>query len=476
MKKAITILLLVLLLPASLLAAGAALPEYYGESYYAELPELYHRLETAEGRKLVLVGGSNIAFGVDTAQLEQTLDEFGYDYTVCPFGLYAAVGTSVMLELAEDCLGEGDVVVLAIEPTAETFSTYFGATAFWKCAESAPELLPALSGAKRSAMAGNYIGYLQERTAIARSGVLPRAEGVYAKSSFDGTGNMVFDRAGNTMLLGYDSAAPIDLAAVPVEDAFARQVNDFCALAEQRGAQVVLSFSPMNRGAMAEGWEEAVYPWFLRLTQTFDCPVISDPNDYILDSGWFYDNNFHLNTAGAQVRTYTLACDVLGFLGCYQEVPFDAPGMPASIARMPQDGGEDDADFLFSPVGEDGYVVSGLTDKGREKTGLTVPSVHDGRPVVGFTAETFAGNALLEHLTLPETVAAIPDGAFDGCVSLTRLTLLHRSAPPEIGEAPFRGADRLKVYVPSASYSLYRDGAGCGGNAWERWRERVTPF
>lgn len=476
MKKAITILLLVLLLPVSLLAAGAAMPEYYGESYYAELPELYRRLKTAEGKKLVLVGGSNIAFGVDTAQLEETLDEFGYDYTVCPFGLYAAVGTSVMLELAEDCLGEGDIVVLAIEPTAETFSTYFGATAFWKCAESAPELLTGVSGAKRAALAGNYIGYLQERADIARSGVLPRAEGVYARSSFDETGNMVFDRAGNAMLLGYDSAAPIDLAAVPIEDAFARQVNDFCASAEQRGAQVVLSFSPMNRGAMAEGWEEAVYPWFLRLTQTFRCPVISDPNDYIMDSGWFYDNNFHLNTAGAQVRTYTLACDLLSYLGCYQEVPFDAPGMPASIARLPQDEGENSADFLFSPVGEDGYVVSGLTDTGRGKSELTVPSAYEGRPVVGFTADTFAGNTLLEHLILPETVAAIPDGAFDGCSRLTRLTLLHQSSPPDIGDDPFRGADQLMVYVPAASYPLYRDGAGCEGNAWERWRGRIISF
>ena len=474
MKKAITILLLVLLLPVSLLAAGAALPEYYGGSYYAELPELYRRLRTAEGKKLVVVGGSNIAFGVDTAQLEGTLREYGFGYTVCPFGLYAAVGTSAMLDLAEDCLGEGDLVVLAIEPTVETFSTYFGATAFWKCAESAPELLPALSGAKRAAMAGNYIGYLQERTAIARSGLLPRAEGAYARSSFDGTGNMVFDRAGNAMLLGYDSAAPIDLAAVPIEDAFAQQVNGFCAAAEQRGAQVVLSFSPMNRGAMEEGWEEAVWPWFCTLMETFACPVISDPNDYIMDSGWFYDNNFHLNTAGARVRTHALACDLLSYLGCYRELSFEAPRMPDSIAALPREG-EDGADFLFSLVGEEGYLVSGLTEAGRKQTELTLPSAHDGKPVVGFTAGAFADSAL-EYLVLPETVAAIPDGAFDGCAGLTRLTLLHTDAPPDIGEDPFAGAEQLKVYVPAASYPLYRDGAGCEGNPWERWLGRVVSF
>ncbi len=476
MKKIAAVLLLVLLMPVSLLAAGATMPEYYGESYYAQLPELYRRLKTAEGKKLVLVGGSNIAFGVDTAQLEESLRGFGWGCTVCPFGLYAAVGTSAMLDLAQNCLGEGDVVVLAVEPTAGTFSTYFGAAAFWKCAESAPELLPEVSAGKRAALAGSYIGYLQERAAIARSGVLPRAEGVYAKSSFDGNGNMVFHRAGNIMPLGYDPAAPIDFAAAAVEDAFAEQVNGFCELAEKRGAQVVLSFSPMNRGALADGWEETVYPWFRTLTETFRCPVISDPNKYIMDSGWFYDNNFHLNSAGARIRTYTLACDLLGFLGCYQKVPFDAPPMPAPMARLPQQGAEDGADFLFAPLGEGGYVVSGLTGAGRGKAELTVPSVHDGRPVVGFQAGVFAENPLLERLILPETVAAIPDRAFDGCVSLTRLTLLHQSAPPDIGDDPFRGADRLRVYVPSASYPLYRDGAGCEGNAWERWQGRIVRY
>lgn len=476
MKKIIAVLLLVLLLPASLLAAGAAMPEYYGESYYAQLPELYRRLKTAQGKKLVLAGGSNIAFGVDTAQLEQTLRGFGYDYTVCPLGLYAAVGASAMLDLAEGCLGEGDLVVLAIEPTAETFSTYFGATAFWKCAESAPELLPGLSGSKRAALAGSYVGYLQERAAIARSGLLPRVEGAYAKSSFDESGNMVFYRAGNTMPLGYDPAAPIDLAAAPIEDAFARQVNAFCDLAQRRGAQVVLSFSPMNRGALADGWEEAVYPWFRTLTDTFRCPAVSDPNRYIMDSGWFYDSNFHLNTAGAQVRTHTLACDLLAFLGCYQQVPFAAPPIPAPMPPPPQPEAEGGADFLFAPLGEEGYIVSGLTESGRERAELTVPAAHNGKPVAGFAAEAFAGNALLERLTLPETVAAIPDGAFDGCVRLTRLTLLHQSAPPRIGDDPFKGAEQLKVYVPAPSYPLYRDGAGCAGNPWERWLGRIVRY
>ena len=102
--RIIAFVLLICLLPALLLTVGASLPILYGNSYYAELAPLTERLDQSEGKKLVLIGGSNIAFGVDVDLLEQLLAEKGYSYTVCPYGLYAAVGCSAMLSLSENAL------------------------------------------------------------------------------------------------------------------------------------------------------------------------------------------------------------------------------------------------------------------------------------------------------------------------------------------------------------------------------------
>ena len=147
--RIIAFVLLICLLPALLLTVGASLPILYGNSYYAELAPLTERLDQSEGKKLVLIGGSNIAFGVDVDLLEQLLAEKGYSYTVCPYGLYAAVGCSAMLSLSENALKEGDLVVLAVEPTDETMSAYFGASAFLKCAEDAPWLLARMNAEQR---------------------------------------------------------------------------------------------------------------------------------------------------------------------------------------------------------------------------------------------------------------------------------------------------------------------------------------
>lgn len=480
LKTLIIFLLLLALLPGILLATGWAMPDYYAESYYAMLSPMYDRLREAEGPKIVVVGGSNVAFGLDTSLMEQLLAEKGYDYTVCSFGLYAAVGTSAMLDLSAPTLREGDIVILAFEPTSETMSTYFGATAFLKCMENAPELALPLSRAKQDALVGNYIGYVRERYSIFTSGMLPQVEGVYARSSFNDRCDMIFDRPGNILPLGYDSAAPVDLAAVQVAGDFAEQVNDYCASARNAGAQVYLSFSPVNRTALVGEEDAAVEAFFNLCNETFDCPVISDPRAYVLDSGWFYDSNFHLNSAGTVVRTCTLTEDILVQLGCYEPLDRELPEMPGSAADLPDSTAETEH-FAFEPVTDQsgnilGYRICGLTESGRAQAELTVPGVYEGKAVVGFTADALGNAGKLTSLRLPESVESLCDGQFRDCPALTQLILEHENRLCTVTEHTFDGAEGLKIFVPAASFALYRDGDGCETNPWAQYLDRIYPL
>ena len=474
--RAAVFLALLLLLPTLLLIAGASLPSIYGESYYAELAPMTKRLDEAEGKKLVIVGGSNVAFGVDVELLETLLKEKGYDYTVCPYGLYAAVGCSAMLSLSEDALGEGDLVVLAIEPTDETFSTYFGATAFLKCTEGAPGLLTRLNAAQRRSALGNYVAYLQERYAVVRSGELPKAEGVYSRAAFGENCNLDYDRPGNIMALGFDGSEPVDLDAVQISEAFAEQVNDYCGLAKRKGAQVLMSFSPVNRSALADGSAEVLTAFFARCNSTFLCPIISDPGRYVLDSAWFYDSNFHLNSAGATVRTVRLAEDLLAWLGCTGAVDYPLPEAPASAYAVPEQTG-DAEDFLYEALAYDaGWTVVGLTEQGRTKTVLELPSVYEDKPVVAFAAGAFDEAKDLEELRLPETIETIPNLAFLDCPWIQRLVLLHEKEPCGVNDYSFEGADALKVFVPADAWPMYRDGYGCETNPWTPFLDRVFTY
>lgn len=469
-------LLLLLVIPAMLLRAEAGLPNLYGETYYGQLQPLTERLYGAEGQKLVLIGGSNIAFGVDGPLLEELLAEKGYSYTVCPYGLYAALGSGTMLSLSQDALGPGDLVVLAFEPTDETLSSYFGAGVFLKCAEDAPALLARLDAGRRAAVLGSYAAFLQERLSIVRSGQYPETEGVYSRAAFGEAGSMDYPREGNVMALGFDTEKPVDLASLSVGEKFGDEVNDYCRAAEKRGARVLLSFCPVNRSALADASEEALYAWYSLYSGAFDCPIISDPGRYVLDSAWFYDSNVHLNSAGAVLRTVRLAEDILAELGCCESVEYPLPAAPAP-AWVPPGSEGNAADFLYAPIADGaGWEVIGLSEQGREKTSLELPATYEGRPVTAFSAGAFNDAAGLEELRLPGSVETIPDRAFSGCPSLARLVLLHENAPCGVTAHSFDGAPALRVYVPAAVYPMYRDGFGCETNPWTQYLGRIYTY
>ena len=221
-------LLCFLMIPTFLLTMHFMLPECYKETYYAELSEMTERLKTAQKPKIVIVGNSDVAFGLQVDRLEKILNDKGFDYTVCPFGLYAALGTDAMLELSKPYLSAGDIVILVVEPVSDTLTTYFGASVLLKCAEKDPSLFWNLNSSQKQAVLGNFPEVLSTRYQIARSGEFPSSGDVYSKDSFDENCSLSYERAGNAMRLGYDPLTPVDFAEVRVDERYAQNACYYC--------------------------------------------------------------------------------------------------------------------------------------------------------------------------------------------------------------------------------------------------------
>ena len=123
---------LAVLLPfVSVVAFAVSMPPQYTDTFVGELNEKVERLNSIDEPKIVVVGGSSVAFGLDSALLEK--------YTGMPvvnFGLYAALGTKVMLDLSRGGIKEGDIVILAPELDAQTLSLYFSSDTTLKRSKS----------------------------------------------------------------------------------------------------------------------------------------------------------------------------------------------------------------------------------------------------------------------------------------------------------------------------------------------------
>ena len=108
MKKPILIVLLsvlVLLLPIGVVAGMAfGLPAQYSNTFLGEMAVKFDRLTSVEEPKVVVVGGSSVAFGLDSAALEEAVGR-----PVVNYGLYATLGTKYMIDTSKAGIGEGDI-------------------------------------------------------------------------------------------------------------------------------------------------------------------------------------------------------------------------------------------------------------------------------------------------------------------------------------------------------------------------------
>lgn len=457
----VIITVLMLLVPVLLpVCAELFVPPQYTKTFSSELVEKVRILESTSGPKIVVIGGSAVAFALDSNLMSEKTG-----MNTVNFGLYASLGTRVMLELAKKHLGEGDIAVICPETDRQTMSMFFGAAAMWQATEEDRSILLSLPADMKREMALRFWDYAADKCRLWSTGT-PNPEGVYRRDSFNSLGDVVYDRPQSRMPLGYDPSKIINPSPDTPDPEFIGLVNDFTSCAREKGAEVYFSFAPMNKAAIKNGvTDDSLYSYYLSLCSSLGCEVISDVSKSIMDPGYFYDSNFHLNDSGKTVWTANLTLDILRTQGRAVGLSLDLPEPPAlpEGAVIAEDDGTDRY-FVFREIrNDDGeiqwYSVSGLSDEGRNERELTLPYLHLGIPVHSIDRNSFYGASKLESLVIRDNIFSIESGAFAGAPLLSSLHILNEDESSMAVDqlTLFEGANvDIKIYLYSEkSYSSY---------------------
>ncbi|MBQ8448765.1 MAG: hypothetical protein IJX27_07540, partial [Clostridia bacterium] len=409
MKKSwisfICILLCVFIPFAAVASAIIFLPSQFENTFLGALEIKVNRIESIKEPKIVIVGGSSVPFGVDSKQMEEMLG-----MPVVNFGLYATLGTKLMLDLSREYINEGDIIVIAPETDAQTYSLFFNAEAAWQAADSDYSLLPKIAKDNFAAMLGGAWKFAAQKVKYYRTETKLDPQGIYNVKSFDEYGDITYPREYNKMELLFDSSLEIKLSKDIVSAEFIDCVNEYVEYAEGKGARVMFSFAPMNMDALSPDMTlEQIEEFKGFIKGSFKAELISDPNAYIYESGYFYDSNFHLNDAGAVYHTANLARDIAVALGKEIIKDFEIPDIPEipgtdipepDIPDGPPKTDENEKYFVFEEfkVGGEfkGYNIIGLSELGVEQEILTTPTVYNGEKVYKLKANTFSGSEVTE--------------------------------------------------------------------------------
>lgn len=439
---------LLLLIPVLLCIFGFCLPAQFSQTFLGALPAKMELLRTAPSPRIILVGGSSVPFGIKS----QLIQEAFPGYSIVNFGLYADIGTPVMLDLLEEALRSGDIVIISPEQNSQALSTYFSGDSLWQAMDGDFDLLRSLSSSRYEKLAAAFPGFAGKKCYYALFGS-PIPQDIYSRESFNAYGDIESPlRSHNIMAGGFDPNQTISFSRDVISQDFAELLNDFAAAAEKLGAVVYYRFPPMNRAAVES--EENLDEYYDQLNALLDLPILGDPHRSILESGWFYDTNFHLNDSGATVFTKYLIEDLKILFGDTSVTDIPLPPMP-EVSGSLVSGDNSQADCFTYRQTESGWIIDGLSEKGRTAQTLIVPTAYEGKAIVGMDADVFTDHRTLKALTLQSNSLTLYDGMFRGCSALGKLILTGAPSCYTVGDRLMDGADFV-ICVDASVLDQYR--------------------
>ena len=391
------------------LICGFGLPVQFGDTFMGELKSKYERLKETSGKRIVLVGGSGVAFDCDSA----LMDDFFPSYEIVNFGMYAGLGTKAVMDLSENYIHEGDIVILSPEQSEQTFSDYFNGEYMWQAADGAFGMLRDLKSENFEAMLGNFPRFALEKLNYVMKGQKPQTDSIYQKKSFNTYGDIELDTCRENILPnGYDVNQKVRFTEDVVQPEFMDYMNDWAKRLEKKGAVVWYRYCPVNKLSVEDMDDLAAYDVFLR--QKLDFPVIGNPENSLMEAEWFFDTNFHLNQPGKEVNTVQLIRDMKAMLGDDRAVTVELPEKP------------------HRTWGE----VSAET-----------------RIWTAKDSETYQGE---ETIVIPENVTQIEDYAFSNCAGLKQIVLEQKDPSKCIVGQHLLDGTGAEILIPQMSVDSYK--------------------
>lgn len=391
------------------LICGFGLPVQFGDTFMGELKSKYERLKETSGKRIVLVGGSGVAFDCDSA----LMDDFFPSYEIVNFGMYAGLGTKAVMDLSENYIHEGDIVILSPEQSEQTFSDYFNGEYIWQAADGAFGMLRDLKSENFEAMLGNFPRFALEKLNYVMKGQKPQTDSIYQKKSFNIYGDIELDTCRENILPnGYDVNQKVRFTEDVVQPEFMDYMNDWAKRLEKKGAVVWYRYCPVNKLSVEDMDDLAAYDVFLR--QKLDFPVIGNPENSLMEAEWFFDTNFHLNQPGKEVNTVQLIRDMKAMLGDDRAVTVELPEKP-------------------------------------HRTWGDVSA--ETRIWTAKDSETYQGE---ETIVIPENVTQIEDYAFSNCAGLKQIVLEQKDPSKCIVGQHLLDGTGAEILVPQMSVDSYK--------------------
>jgi hypothetical protein len=280
-------------------------PHGFGRGYTAAAIDKHNRLVQQAHPRIVFVGGSNLAFGLDSAAIERSLP-----YKTVNMGLNLSLGLDFMLREIEPFLVPGDIVV--ISPEYEQFiDAYPGnVNALFTQAVYHPQSIRFFSYKHLAVLLDQ--GFLVIG-GITRAAMRFAAEGVstedpsninnlnnpYIRSAFNEYGDITWHHdmeRKKIKIRPFGQSSPESITRV------IDRLNQFSDDCRTAGVAVFYSYPPIFLGQL-QAYQAMIQDIASNLTNRLHFPILDTPEEMSFTTEYIFDHEYHLTLQGKRIRT-----------------------------------------------------------------------------------------------------------------------------------------------------------------------------
>jgi hypothetical protein len=275
-----------------------------GESFYAAGLDKHRLLETRSSPRMIFVGGSSMALGLDSGLVA---GQFGFQ--PINMGLNLEVGLQFMLDEVARSVRRGDIVILS--PEYHAFQKHYQAAPEYvaRLVECRPALLGSLPFSTTQRLLDR--GYLQHLGSVLRVVLKLNTEDVLwdgyvtaynHRRAFNENGDVVTHHGVDTSKLRRGSPLRFTFAAPELAEAAIEHLNQFQVTCVRRGARVFFSHPPYELKYF-ELYRPALDRLEAMLQTKLAVPMLDSPQGMVFPSEEIFDVEYHLNWKGKVHRS-----------------------------------------------------------------------------------------------------------------------------------------------------------------------------
>lgn len=263
--------------------------------------------------RIIFVGGSNVAFGIDSGCFHKHLD-----LRPVNLGHMVGLGLDLPLKMVANELRPGDLVMIMPEYELLTTNLFDGGAAL---IESLVEYWPE---------AGEFLGHespdssikellgregLQQFHEVVRLGLkrIPHTlkrrqkKRVYSRNNFNEYGDMVGHHGKQSKEI--KGTQPITRCSRRRLKNAIRRLNEFDQMCQAAGARCFFSYPPIPEDRFRAS-RKIIRRIEAKLAKQLDMPILHRPNDIVFPMEFFYDTTYHLGQEGARQRSEIVAASL----------------------------------------------------------------------------------------------------------------------------------------------------------------------